>query len=127
MTNIIFAVLLSAVAMVESSNDPLAYNPDEQAYGLMQIRQCCVDDLNQHYGTNYKLADFYNPKLAKWAFVHYGRMYGAKTAEEYCRTWNGGPRGMKKTATEKYWKKIKKLCPLRKGRVKVRVEQMEGQ
>ena len=111
MTNIIFAVLLSAVAMVESSNDPLKNNSKENAVGLLQIRQCCVDDLNRHYGTNYKLDDFYNPKLAKWAFVSYGRIYGAETAEEYCKIWNGGPRGMKKAATAKYWRKVK--CELK--------------
>jgi len=108
MTNIIWAVLLAAVAMVESSNNPLAYNPDEGAVGAYQIRQLAVTDLNRLWKANYKLEDFYDANLSMHAFMGYGHMYGAKTAEEYCRIWNGGPKGMKKKATEKYWHKVQK-------------------
>jgi len=109
MTNIIFAVLLSAVAMVESSNDPLKNNSKENAVGLLQIRRLAMIDLNQHYGTNYALADFYNPKLARWAFVHYTSLYGAATFEDRCRCWNSGSKWKrKKHLTDGYWRKVQR-------------------
>ena len=109
MTNISFTLLLIAVSLVESGGNPNALNKKENAYGLMQIRQCCVDDLNRHYGTNYALADFYNPKLARWAFVHYTSLYGAATFEDRCRCWNSGSKWKrKKHLTDGYWRKVQR-------------------
>jgi len=105
-----WTILFVAVAMIESSGNPDAVNQNENAVGIFQIRQCAIDDLNRHYGTDYKLHQFKgNTHLSKWAFIHYGRMYGAESEEEFCRIWNGGPNGMKKKATERYWNKIKPL------------------
>lgn len=98
--------LLVAVMMVESGGNPDAYNESENAVGAYQIRELAVKDINRHYGTDYELEDFYNPILSRWAFLHYGRMYGAKTSEEYARIWNGGPNGNQKSSTKKYWKKV---------------------
>ena len=36
----------------------------------------------------------------------YWRRYGAETDEQKARVWNGGPRGMSKKATERYWRKV---------------------
>ena len=39
--------LLSALIMVESSNNDSAYNASEDAVGCLQIRKCMVDDVNR--------------------------------------------------------------------------------
>ena len=106
MINIAWTILLTAVAMVESGENINAYNQGENAIGLLQIRQPAVDDLNRLWKTSYKLTDFYDPILAQRAFKSYGKMYGAKTAKEYCVIWNGGPRGCEKKTTETYWVKV---------------------
>ena len=100
--------LFIAVCLVESGNDPDAVNQKEQAYGVAQIRQCCVDDLNRHYRTDFKLHDFTDPRLSAWAFHHYGLMYGAKTPEEFARIWNGGPDGAEQNCTLEYWERVKR-------------------
>jgi hypothetical protein len=100
--------LLAAVALVETGNQDLL-NTKEGAVGHLQIRQIAVDDLNRYYGTQYKLNDFHDLKLSRWAFIHYGRMYGAKTPEQYARIWNGGPRGNRKKSTISYWERVEAL------------------
>ena len=124
MTNL-WSQLLFAVALVESGGDPRARNEGEGAVGLLQIRQCCVDDLNRVHGTGYKLRDFYDTRLSKWAFVEYGQMWGARTPEQYARIWNGGPRGCEKRGTRAYWEKVltairgrTPILTLRRGRNK---------
>lgn len=107
--------LMEAMAAVESGGDPHVYNPEEEAVGLMQIRQCVVDDLNRKHGTNYDLDDFYSTTLSRWAVFEYGKMYGAKTAEEFARIWNGGPNGMEKESTKRYWERVKAIMESRQG------------
>jgi len=104
-----FVVLVAATIPQESQGNAWAYNAQEKAYGILQIRQPALTDINRHYKTNYKLEDFLGPggvSLSKWAFRAYGEIYGAKTPEEFARIWNGGPNGMKKAATLRYWKAI---------------------
>lgn len=101
----IFLVLLIAMSLQESNGGRNTKN-DEGAVGEYQIRQACVDDLNSHYGTDYELKDFESRALARWAVLHYGRMYGAETPEEIARIWNGGPSGMSKHCTLKYWEAV---------------------
>ena len=64
---------VSAVIMVESTNNPKAYNKKENAVG-----RCCEGMTRR---------EFY---------------------EMVARKWNGGYRGMEKTATLRYWNKVKK-------------------
>lgn len=100
--------LFLAVSMQESSCDPFAINESEQAYGIAQIRAPALQDLNGRYRTDYRLEDFLgNVPLSLWAFWSYGRLYGAVTAEEFVRIWNGGPRGPSKQATQAYWKGVR--------------------
>ena len=101
--------LFNAVAQVESTHNDMAYNKKEKAMGRLQIRPICLKDLRRKYGVKYQLIHFRNFNKAKWAFRHYGKMYGAVTAEDYCRIWNGGPRGSRKTSTIKYWNKVHKF------------------
>jgi len=102
--------LLRAIATVESNNDPNAFNAKEDAAGLYQIRPIYLADVNRLLGyPRYKLADRYDPVLAKEMVVIYLRHYGKnKSIEAMARIHNGGPRGYKKTSTLRYWQKIKR-------------------
>jgi len=105
------AALLVAAAMQESHGHSRAINAREQAFGILQVRQAALTDINRHYHTRYVLTDFLGEEgVAKSlrAFELYGKMYGAKTPEEYARIWNGGPRGMRKRATLAYWRGIQR-------------------
>jgi len=69
------------------------------AYGCLQIRQPCVEDINRHFGTNYVAKDCLgNRDLSVWIFHKYMEIYatekriGAKpTIADVARIWNGGP------------------------------------
>ena len=79
---------VSAVIMVESTNNPKAYNKRENAVGILQIRPIMVREVN-----NVRCCE----DMTRLEFY-----------ERVARKWNGGYRGMEKTATIKYWNKIKK-------------------
>jgi hypothetical protein len=95
----IYNRLAEAVYTVESSRNPLAYNPKENAVGGFQIRQCKLDQYIKETGKFYTLEQMYNKKIAKYVFMHFtkGRKY-----EVIAREWNG--RG---SATIAYWKLVK--------------------
>ena len=64
-------IILSIIAIIESSNNPLAYNPKTQARGLYQITPICLKEWNNfHPSEHYALNDLFNPqvneKIAKW-------------------------------------------------------------
>lgn len=111
--------LIAALIAVESKGDDGAVGDKhlkDKAYGCLQIRQPCVDDVNRRCGTSYKAADCLNDReLSIWICKQYLSMYATKerlgrevTDEDRARIWNGGPSGWKKTSTTKYWKKVKR-------------------
>ena len=105
--------LLSALIMVESSNDDSAYCKSEDAVGCLQIRKCMVDDVNrilrrQGKVHRYVYDDRWLRSRSIKMFAIYCKHYGLTTAEEIARCWNGGPRGMNNDMTAGYWKKVKK-------------------
>ena len=104
--------LLSAMIFVESSNDDLAYNPNEDAVGCLQIRKCMVKDVNrilrrQKLDLRFSYDDRWNRYKSIKMFDIYCKHYGLTTAEQIARCWNGGPRGMQNEMTAGYWKKVK--------------------
>ena len=103
-----FIKLLTALIVVESGGNPKAYSSHEGAVGILQIRQICLTDVNIRYNTSLELGDCYNPTVARWVCVHYLKMYNASSYEEAARIWNGGPKGMQKKATFRYWIKVKR-------------------
>lgn len=111
--------LVDALIQVESGGDDSAVgdkNLQDKAYGCLQIRQPCVDDVNRAYGTNYRAEDCCNDRvLSIKIYELYIRLYATKTRlgreptdEDRARIWNGGPNGWKKSSTKKYWIKVKK-------------------
>ena len=101
--------LISALIMVESSNNDLAIGDQGRAIGCLQIHRSVVLDVNRITGSHYRHQDMTNRAAARAVceayLTHYGR--GA-TTEQLARRWNGGPTGDRKTATASYWAKVKK-------------------
>jgi len=101
-----YEAITNAVAIVESNNNPLAYNSSEQATGLYQVRPIRLRDYNKRTGSRLKLKDMYDPLKAKQVFLYYAMQIGYQNPEKICREWNGGERGMKKRSTKAYYKKV---------------------
>jgi Destabilase len=118
--------LINAIISVESSGNNMAVGDKhlkDKAYGPMQIRKPCVDDVNRRLGTTYKAEQCLgNRELSVKIFRCYMAIYATKsrlghepTDEDYSRIWNGGPSGWKNLKTEKYWSKVRQhLAPAKK-------------
>jgi hypothetical protein len=107
---------------VESEHNPDAIGDDGKAYGILQIHEVAVDDVNRIYGTNYVHEDAFDIQKSEEIFELYIKHWAAKvcdregrdaTTEDIVRIWNGGPRGYKKGSTEWY---LKKFLRFRKNR-----------
>lgn len=89
-----------------------------KAYGILQIRQPCLDDFNRWNGTNHSAKDMLgNKELSYTVFRGYMRIYATEarlghqpTYEDMARIWNGGPRGYMKTSTVGYAEKLRKVA-----------------
>ena len=102
--------LISALMIVESSNNDLAIGDQGRAIGCLQIHKAVVLDVNRITGSHYRHQDMTNRAAARAVcqayLTHYGR---GKTTEEQARIWNAGPQGhKKKTATQAYWLKVQR-------------------
>ena len=96
----IYEILADAVYAVESSRNPLAYNPEEDAVGGLQIRPIRLKDYNKRTGKNYTHEQMYDYEIAKSIFIYYAQ---GKSLETAARRWSGsGP------MTDNYWRKVKK-------------------
>ena len=94
--------LMYAIGMVETEGNIMAYNDIENAVGIFQIRQVRIDDYNRRTGSNYALADMFDPELSEKVFLYFASKYKPYELEKIAKAWNGsGPR------TEYYWKRIK--------------------
>jgi hypothetical protein len=96
--------LLVCQILVESDNNPCAINIEESAYGKLQIRPCLLKDYNIRTHSNYKIDQMFIDSIAIKIYVFYAKK--CKSKEEIARRWNGGPKGLYKQSTEKYWKKV---------------------
>jgi len=98
--------LWKAICTVESQNNPMAYNKKEGAVGIAQIRQIWLDDYEQRTGIHYELTEMYDTTKAKSVFMWHCSQYHHTEIERIVRTYNGGPSGMKKQTTIKYYRKV---------------------
>ena len=106
-----FDQFCAALAKVESSGNPKAYNVKEKAIGLYQIRPAYFKDAQEYDKdlARFSHRDCYNPQVAKRVVWAYLSRYGAKDVESMARLHNAGPAwGSKMRATDGYWQKIKK-------------------
>ena len=101
--------LISALIMVESSNNDLAIGDQGRAIGCLQIHKAVVLDVNRITGSHYKHSEMTNRVAARAVCETYLKAYGkGASTEQLARRWNGGPTGDRKSATEAYWSKVKK-------------------
>lgn len=111
--------LVTALIQVESHGNDYAIGDrkkKEMAYGCLQIRKPCIDDVNKHFNTNYQAKDCLgNRALSVWVCESYISIYAtqnrlgrAPTNEDRARIWNGGPSGWKAKCTNGYWAKVQK-------------------
>ena len=121
MSPIDWGLFLAIMIQLESSGDELARGQDGE-YGCLQITQACIEDVNRIYkledtSEEYFIWDAGKVKVSKEICKKYLSYWGSKyeqeakalgqsTFETYARIWNGGPRGYKKEATEKYWERF---------------------
>ncbi len=105
--------LIKALINVESSNNDNAYRSCEGAAGCLQIRSTMVRDVNrilrrQKSNKQYTYEDRWDRQKSIEMFNVYCNHYNLVTLEEKARCWNGGPRGLQKLSTKRYWEKVKK-------------------
>ena len=104
------AELIGAIIQVESSGNDSAYNKSEDAVGCLQIRPVMVREVNRLLQKRkddrvYTLSDRWNRQKSIEMFLVFTK--NISTSEAKARCWNGGPKGMTKSATIKYWNKVK--------------------
>jgi len=111
--------LIQALIQVESRGNDRAFgdrSKKEKAYGSLQTRQPCVDDVNRRYGTHIQAKDLLGDRATSvWVCQKYLEMYATQkqlgkepTLEDMARIWNGGPHGWKSSSTKAYWSKVKR-------------------
>ena len=105
--------LIKALIDVESSNNDNAYRSGEDAAGCLQIRRTMVRDVNrilkrQKSQIRFNFEDRWDRQKSIEMFNIYCNHYNLVTPEEKARCWNGGPRGLQKLSTKRYWEKVKK-------------------
>ena len=97
--------LLYAIHQVESSGSTKdnIIGDKGKAIGPLQIH---ATEYDKSIGGEYK--DCFKLSYSSKIFLAYMQRYGkGKTIEQQARIWNGGPKGYKKSATIKYWEKVK--------------------
>jgi hypothetical protein len=106
--------LVDALVFVESSGNPLAHNVKSGAVGCLQILPIMVREVNRILDLTggdrtFQLEDRWDCDKSKQMFdiwADYHHCYNSY--EHIARNWNGGPKGITKSATEEYWERVKK-------------------
>ena len=109
--------LTKAIIQVESVGNDSAYNKSEDAVGCLQIRPIMVREVNRLLKIRgkkrrYTLEDRWNRRKSIEMFLVYNK--NVTEFENQARRWNGGPGGMNKEATIKYWNKVETILKLKK-------------
>jgi len=111
-----FESFFKAISIVESGNNPKAFNKAENAAGVAQIRVACLKDSNEFGKTKYNLNDRFDPEKSKIICFNYLLRYQSKHNWEFelmAKNWNGGPKFAEKTGQavknlEIYWRKVER-------------------
>ena len=113
--------LINALIQVESNGNDDAVGDNGNAIGCLQIWEIYHTDATERSNIGGKYLDCYKRDYSIMVFDAYMRRYARSAwtdplkfdAERVARIHNGGPKGYKKKATEKYWKKV--LTKLRRN------------
>jgi len=106
--------LVNALMWVESRCDTSAYCKREDAVGVLQIRPIMVKEVNRVLGLQgssyiYTLEDRWSKDKSIEMFNVIANYYHETSSyEKIARCWNGGPKGLQKKQTQKYWRKVQK-------------------
>ena len=106
--------LVNALMWVESRCDTSAYCKREDAVGVLQIRPIMVKEVNRVLGLQgsshiYTLEDRWSKEKSIEMFNVIANYYHETSSyEKIARCWNGGPKGLQKKQTQKYWRKVQK-------------------
>ena len=99
-------LLLSALIQIESGGNDLAKGRHGEL-GALQIKPIMVRDINRIMGTSYTHAQVTNRATATFIaesyFAHYGRNL---SDESLARLWQGGPKGLRRSFTRAYGKRV---------------------
>jgi hypothetical protein len=101
--------LVSAIAVVESGNNPMAMGDQNQAAGTFQLHRCALLDVNRKYRTKYSWpSDCMNKTTARQITKLYLEIlgYNKKSLEIVVRRYNAGKYWKGQRAKE-YWNKVK--------------------
>ena len=106
--------LVEALIWVESRGNDSAFHRGENAVGCLQIRPIMVKEVNRvldlQGSTNiYTLEDRWSRTKSIEMFNVIADYYHETSSyEKIARCWNGGPKGLQKKQTKKYWRKVQK-------------------
>lgn len=106
--------LINALMWVESRCDTSAYCKREDAVGVLQIRPIMVKEVNrilrlQGSSHIFTLEDRWSKDKSIDMFNVVANYYHETSSyEKIARCWNGGPKGLQKKQTQKYWRKVQK-------------------
>ena len=109
--------LVQALIQVESSGRDDAVGDNGKAIGCLQIWKPYWFDATERSNIGGKYSDCFKRDYALRIFDAYMKRYAREAwtnpkkfdAEKVARIHNGGPKGYKKSATIKYWNKVKIL------------------
>lgn len=107
-------ILLDALIQVESRGDSTAVGDRGWAVGILQIWPITVREVNrilEKQGSDLRYGYTDRESVTKSIeMFHIWREYYHSDSdwETISRCWNGGPKGMDKSATVYYWSKVKK-------------------
>ena len=111
-----YMTLIIALITIESGGNDFAIGDDGKAYGCLQMHAAYVQDAAEHAGKEWIHEDALQRDVAIQIFMAYMDRYATAerlghepTIEDIARIHNGGPDGYKKSSTDKYWEKVKKL------------------
>ena len=112
--------LLDALIEVESNGKDDAIGDNGNAIGCLQIWKIYWTDAVERSGIGGSYKDCYDRAYAKSIVDAYMTRYAKEAwtnpkkfnAEKCARIHNGGPKGYRKQATEKYWKKVQKVLAM---------------
>jgi hypothetical protein len=109
---------ITALIQVESRGNDSAYGDTHikggEAVGALQIRPIMVREVNRilklkRSKLRYKLQDRWDRDKSIEMFQIWKEFHHQDDDfEKIARNWNGGPKGYKKSRTEKYWLKVEK-------------------
>jgi hypothetical protein len=103
---IMHPLLLSALIQVESGGNDHARGRHGEL-GALQIKPILVRDVNRIMGTHYTHSQVTNRAISIFIAESYFSHYGKHLSDEsLARLWQGGPKGLKRSSTRAYGKRV---------------------